>query len=152
MKKKFLALAAGAAMTASCVGCTSEGTALIKEFEKVSALEGVDQAGNMTMEMKAGDENVKLELDYTAYTNSEKVQMEMTVQPKAIEVNGEKLDLTKGDYKFSPVKFYTDGAKGYISTSYFTDIFKVAGASEDELKEIPKKERKCLYEAELSIL
>lgn len=127
MKKKLLALIATLCMVFSLVGCASEGMALMKEFEEVAKWEAAQQAGTMSLEMQVAGEKVELSMDYSAYTVTDTLQMEMTVNPKQLKMNDEAVDLTKGDYKISPIKMYLDGTKAYISTTYFTDLFRISG-------------------------
>lgn len=133
MRKKLLALLATLCMMFSLVGCSSEGASLIKEFQEVAKWEASEQAGTMAFDIVAGDQKFKLALDYTAYTAADKLQMEMTVTPKTLEVNGVALDLTQGKMKLSPVKVYMDGLKMYLSSSYLKEVLAIAGADEKEV-------------------
>lgn len=138
MKKKLLALATTVLMIFSFAGCSTEGTALMGEMEKVAAWEATEQTGSMDMGFTAGETSGKLSLDYTAYTITNDLQMEMTVSPKSLEVNGATLDLTKGDYKLSPIKMYMDGVKMYMSSSYLKEVCALAGADASEAIDVSK--------------
>lgn len=138
MKKKLLALMATLCMVFSLVGCSSEGLALMKEFDEVANWEATNQAGTMAFDFAMGETKANLTLDYTAYTVTDTLQMEMIITPKSVQADSVTIDLTKGDYKISPVKMYLDGAKAYLSTSYFTDLFKIAGVeATDVATEMP---------------
>ena len=65
-------------------------------MEKVCAWEATEQTGTMNFEMLAGENTIKLALDYTAYTIPETLQMEMTVNAKSCSVDDKTFDLTKG--------------------------------------------------------
>lgn len=127
MKKKLLAVVATLCMVFSLVGCASEGMALMKEFEEVAKWEATEQSGTMGVEIQVEGEKVELSADYSAYTVTDTLQMEMTVSPKQLKMNGETVDLTKGNYKISPIKMYLDGTKAYISSTYFTDLLRISG-------------------------
>ncbi|MBP3888882.1 MAG: hypothetical protein J6F30_14740 [Cellulosilyticum sp.] len=127
MKKKLLALVATLCMAFSLVGCASEGMVLMKEFEEVAKWEAAEQSGTMGVEIQVEGEKVELSADYSAYTVTDTLQMEMTVSPKQLKMEGVAVDLTKGDYKISPIKMYLDGTKAYISSTYFTDLLRISG-------------------------
>jgi len=136
MKKKLLALASALFMVFSLVGCGSEGLSLVKEIQEVQTWEAVDQTGSMSFDMTMGEESVKLAMDYTAYTVKDKLQMEMTVTPKTLDVSGEVLDLAKGETKLSPIKLYMDGVKLYMSSSCLKEIIALAGATPADVADV----------------
>lgn len=138
MKKKLLALATAVFMLFSFAGCSAEGTALLKEIEKVSAWEATQQTGTMNFEMLAGENTIKLDLDYTAYTIPETLQMEMTVNAKSCSVDDKTFDLTKGTYKLSPIKMYMDGLKMYISSAFIKEVCGIAGEDATEVIDLSK--------------
>lgn len=138
MKKKILGLFTALFMMLSLVGCNTQGLKLINEMEKTNTWEAIEQSGTMNMTMKANGEEVKLTATYEAFSNVEDLQIEMTLVPKTVEIEGTQLDLTQGDYKFSPVKFYMDGLKMYISSSYITDVCRVAGIDATTIVDVSK--------------
>lgn len=138
MKKKLLALVTTLFMLFSFVGCSSEGTALMKEMQAVAEWEATEQTGSMEMDLAANEVTGKISLDYTAYTVTKDLKMEMTITPKSLEMNGATLDLTKGTYKLSPVKVYLDGAKMYMSSSYLKEVGALAGADVSEAMDLSK--------------
>lgn len=127
MKKKLLALVTTVLMLFSFVGCSTEGTALIKEMEKVNAWEAAEETGTMSVDLSFGETTGKMTLDYSAYTSNKDLKLDMTITPKSLEMNGATLDLTKGTYKLSPVKVYMDGVKMYMSSSYIKELLAIAG-------------------------
>lgn len=138
MKKKLLALATAVFMLFSFAGCSAEGTALLKEMEKVCAWEATEQTGTMNFEVAAGESNIKLDVDYTAYTIPETLQMEMTVDPKSCSVDDKTFDLTKGTYKLSPIKMYMDGLKMYISSAFIKEVCGIAGEDVTNVMDLSK--------------
>lgn len=140
MKKKLLALATTIFMLFSFVGCTTEGTALIKEMNKVCAWEASNETGTITMDLDCGEAaKGKFTAEYTAFTNSKDLTGEMTITPKSIEMNGVNVDLTKGTYKISPVKMYMDGFKFYVSTSLIKEVSKFAGVDASKAVDTTKE-------------
>lgn len=138
MKKKLLALATAVFMIFSFAGCSAEGTALLKEMEKVSAWEATEQTGTMNFEVAAGESTIKFDLDYTAYTIPETLQMDMTVNAKSCSVDDKTFDLTKGTYKLSPIKMYMDGLKMYISSAFIKEVCGIAGEDATEVMDLSK--------------
>lgn len=138
MKKKLLALATAVFMIFSFTGCSAEGTALLKEMEKVCAWEATEQTGTMNFEVAAGESTIKFDLDYTAYTIPETLQMDMTVNAKSCSVDDKTFDLTKGTYKLSPIKMYLDGLKMYISSTFIKEVCDIAGEDATEVIDLSK--------------
>ena len=138
MKKKLLALATVVFMIFSFAGCSAEGTALLKEMEKVCAWEATEQTGTMNFEVAAGESTIKFDLDYTAYTIPETLQMDMTVNAKSCSVDDKTFDLTKGTYKLSPIKMYMDGLKMYISSTFIKEVCGIAGEDATEVMDLSK--------------
>ena len=137
VKKKLLALIATVCMLFSLVGCKTEGLALLKEFNEVESWTAAEQIGSMEMEIAFGKEaKGKMTLDYTAYTVTDTLQMEMTITPKTLVMDDVTIDLTQGLYKISPVKVYMDGMKMYISTAYIKELLAIAGTTPEEIKAI----------------
>ena len=138
MNKKVLALFAALFMIFSLVGCSTQGLSLIKELEKTSTWEAIEESGTFDLSLNMQEQEVKIGATYEAFTNSKDVQLEVTITPTVLEVAGTKMDLTKGEYKFSPVKVYMDGLKMYISTSYITDICRFAGVDAATIMDVSK--------------
>lgn len=138
MNKKVLALFAALFMIFSLVGCNTQGLSLIKELEKTSTWEAIEESGTFDLSLNMQEQEVKIGATYEAFTNSKDVQLEVTITPTVLEVAGTKMDLTKGEYKFSPVKVYMDGLKMYISTSYITDICRFAGVDAATVMDVSK--------------
>ena len=138
MKKKLLALATAVFLIFSFTGCSAEGTALLKEMEKVCAWEATEQTGTMNFEVAAGESTIKFDLDYTAYTIPETLQMDMTVNAKSCSVDDKTFDLTKGTYKLSPIKMYLDGLKMYISSAFIKEVCDIAGEDATEVIDLSK--------------
>ena len=138
MRKKLLALATAVFMIFSFAGCSAEGTALLKEMEKVSAWEATEQTGTMNFEVAAGESTIKFDLDYKAYTIPETLQMDMTVNAKSCSMDDKTIDLTKGTYKLSPIKMYMDGLKMYISSAFIKEVCGIAGEDATEVMDLSK--------------
>lgn len=139
MKKKAIALFTALFMLLSLVGCNTQGLSLINELEKVGAWEATNESGTVSVTIAAARENVKVTGTYEAFTNSKELQMELLLTLKEIEMSGQKIDLTQGAFKFSPIKMYMDGVKFYISTSYIEDIARMAGANASEIVDVSKE-------------
>lgn len=138
MKKKLLALVATVFMLFSFVGCSTEGTALMKEMQEVAKWKAASQSGTMTVEVAMGKENCNMTFDYAAYSVTDTLQAEMTITPKTLKVDGETVDFTKGEFKLSPIKAYMDGVKFYISTSYIKELCNMAGADASQALDVSK--------------
>lgn len=139
MKKKILAIITTVFMVLSLAGCNTQGLSLSKELQKTSAWEAITETGDIDLTLKAGGENVRVIAEYEAFTNQKEVQGQMVVFLKSIEVAGQKMNLTQGQYKFSPVQMYMDGFKFYLSTSYITDLCRIAGTDVQSLVDTSKK-------------
>ena len=135
-------------MVFSFVGCSPEGTALIKEMKQTAAWEATKQSGKMTVEVTVADDTAKVDLEYTAYCGTKDTQVEMTLNFKKIEAEGIAIDFEKA--KVPPMKIYVDQTKVYMSTATLkaiADITKEDISAMDLSKEYIVMDAAEMYKA-----
>lgn len=127
MKKKIIALVAAFMMIFSLAGCSQEGNSLLNELTLASNWNVTEAKGNTECTVKIAGEDVTVNADYVSYCNNQNLQAEMELRFKKLTVNNVEIDLTKGETEVAPAKFYMDGLKFYMSTSWIKDFGNVAG-------------------------
>lgn len=138
MKKKVLALLVTFVMMFTMVGCNAQGVELINELKTVSTWEAMETKSNLDLSFTYQGESFKANAEVVSYSNSKDLQMEATMTIKNVEFSGQKIDVTKAPFKISPIKFYMDGMKFYVSTSFIKDVAAMAGVDPSTLVDVSK--------------
>lgn len=138
MKKKVLALLVTFVMMFTMVGCNAQGVELINELKAVSTWEAMETKSNLDLSFTYQGESFKANAEVVSYSNSKDLQMEATMTIKNVEFSGQKIDVTKAPFKISPIKFYMDGMKFYVSTSFIKDVAAMAGVDPSTLVDVSK--------------
>ncbi len=138
MKKKILALLVTFVMMLTMVGCNAQGVELLNQLKTVSTWEATESKSNVDLGFTYDGESFKANAEIVSYSNSKDLQMEATMTIKSIEFAGQKLDVTKEPFKLSPIKFYMDGMKFYVSTGVVKDVAAMIGVDPATLVDVSK--------------
>ncbi len=138
MKKKVLALLVTLVMIFTMVGCNAQGVELINQLKTVSNWEAMETTSNLDLSITSQGETVKVNVGLVSYTNSKDLQMEATMTINTIEVSGQKIDVASAPFELSPIKFYMDGMKFYVSTDIFKDIAAILGIKPETIIDVTK--------------
>ena len=138
MKKKVLALLVTLVMMFTMVGCNAQGVELINQLKTVSNWEAIETTSNLDLSITYQGEPIKVNVGLVSYTNNKDLQMEATMTINSIEVSGQKMDVTKAPVKLSPIKFYMDGMKFYVSTDIIKDVAKISGIDPSTIADVTK--------------
>lgn len=123
MRRKILSLLTAVFMMFTVVGCNKEGLSLLNDMKTVAAWDATDMKGNVTVQVKVGEEKVTGVADYTAYACKKGLQNQIGITFKQLTTTQGNLDLTKEG--LSNIKVYTDGGKFYVSSSYVKALAKM---------------------------
>ena len=127
MLKKVIASVITFMMIFTLTGCNETNMELLSKLSQASNWEAVKNEETIEVLMNYDGETVTVELESETYINSKDLQVEGSITLKSMAVNGEKRDLTSGEYKISPLEFYVDGFKVCIGTDAIKDIFEKIG-------------------------
>ncbi|MGL4362138.1 MAG: hypothetical protein ACRCSG_02530 [Cellulosilyticaceae bacterium] len=106
----------------SLAGCTSSAETLTEYMENVNKWKAVNSTGNTEIEVLVGTNNFKIDIAFDIYKNQKEEQYSGVITIDEVVWGDEKRNYLPDDFKLSPILFFVDNMKVYVSNTFIKEL------------------------------